>query len=158
VGIIEHEVWINARRETVFNVISTRQGLDSWWGPVVSASSEIGAVIEFDHGHGEPIQMRVVDFASGERFEWENVNTFTDPVNPASEWSGTSISFDLRDGHPTGFPSLDAHFTVDPFTILQFRHIGWPVDARWLAFCNYGWGVTLAGLAEHCEGSGPDGN
>jgi uncharacterized protein YndB with AHSA1/START domain len=102
VGIIEHEVWINARRETVFNVISTREGLDSWWGPVVSASSEIGAVIEFDHGHGEPIQMRVVDYASGERFEWENVNTFTDPVNPASEWSGTSISFDLRDGHPTG--------------------------------------------------------
>ena len=147
---IHHDVWIDADRSSVFDAVTTRAGLDSWWGPVVNWGDTVGSIIEFDHGHGEPIKMRVVDLVPGRRVEWENINTFTDPANPASEWGGTRLSFEVSDGRPTGFVTLDAHFTRDPFTILTFRQTGWAEGSRWLAFCNYAWGVTLLGLEQAC--------
>ena len=37
---ILHEVWINAERSTVFDAITTRNGLDAWWGKAVQAEPE----------------------------------------------------------------------------------------------------------------------
>jgi hypothetical protein len=147
---IHHEVWIGASREAVFDAIASRGGLDAWWGPVVNAEPKTGSVVEFDHGHGDLLRMKIIDLVPNERLEWECVSNFTYPGNPASEWTGTRLSFDLEDGDETGFEPLDAHFTGDKITILHFRHTGWADDSRWLAFCNYAWGVTLSGLEAQC--------
>jgi hypothetical protein len=150
VGTIYHEVWINASREAVYDAITSQDGLDGWWGKVVSAEPQVGSVVEFDHGHGDLLRMRITDLVPNERLGWKCVTDFSDPRNPASEWLGTRILFELEDGGPTGFGPLDAHFEDGPITILHFRHIGWPDDARWFAFCNYAWGVTLSGLEAQC--------
>jgi uncharacterized protein YndB with AHSA1/START domain len=147
---IHHEVWINASRETVFDAITCQEGLDAWWGPVVNAELTVGSVVEFDHGHGDLLRMKIVDLVPNERLEWECVSNFTYPGNPASEWTGTRLIFELTDGEKTGFDSLDAYFPDGTITVLTFRHTGWADDSRWLAFCSYAWGVTLSGLEAQC--------
>lgn len=147
---IYHEVWIDAPRETVFQAISTREGLDGWWGPVVSVGSEVDSVVTFDHGQGDLLRMRITDLVPDRRIAWKCVTDFTDPRNPASEWLGSRLSFDLEDGGRTGFGPIDSAFRNDRITILRFRHGGWPENSRWFGFCNYAWGVTLEALSSYC--------
>jgi uncharacterized protein YndB with AHSA1/START domain len=146
---IRHEVWINADRASVFDAITSKQGLDSWWGPVVNVEAELGFTVEFDHGLGDLMRMRITDLVPNERLEWTCVSEFTDPRNPGSEWRGSRISFELRDGKRTGFGPIDQSLTGEHVTILSFEHAGWPDGSRWLAFCNYAWGLTLQGMAKY---------
>ena len=151
-----HEVWINAERSTVFDAITTRDGLDAWWGKAVQAEPQPGSVVEFDHGFGAPLQMRITDLVAGERVAWRCESEFTDSRNPASEWFGHELTFDL--GTPEGDPALEwlgprlgySESGADA-TIVHFSHSGWRDDSRWYAFCNLGWGATLAGLEQYCE-------
>jgi uncharacterized protein YndB with AHSA1/START domain len=147
---IYHEVWINADRSTVFDAISTQKGLDSWWGKVSEFEPRVGEIIEFDHGLGAPLRMRITDFVPDKRFGWECVSKFANPANPGSEWLGTRFTFELRDGGKIGFDKIDASLG-DSVTIVEFRHSRWPETARWIGFCNYAWGVTLLSMAQRCE-------
>lgn len=148
---IHHEVWINADRASVFDALTDKQRLDTWWGPVINAEAEIGSVVEFDHGLGDLLRMRITDLVRDKRLEWTFVTDFKDPNNPGSEQLNTRISFELGDGGRTGFAPIDSALTGDSVTILDLKHTGWPQGARWMAFCNYAWGVTLEGLAKYCE-------
>ena len=153
---IHHEVWIDAPVATVFKAITTREGLDAWWGRAVAAAPELGSVVEFDHGFDVPLRMRVIALARDRRVEWRCLSEIREPRNAASEWLGHRLSFDLRSAARE--PALDwlaprLGWSGDPdaTTILDFRHDGWAPDSRWLAFCNLAWGATLAGLEQHCE-------
>jgi uncharacterized protein YndB with AHSA1/START domain len=153
---IHHEVWIDAPRPAVFRAITTREGLDAWWGKALTGGDKPGAVIEFDHGFGQPLRMRVTDLDEGARVAWRCVSDVDDERNAASEWLGHRLSFDLRtaEGDPAA-PWLAGRlgWSDDPtaITVLDFRHEGWLPGARWRAFCNLAWGATLAGLGQHCE-------
>jgi uncharacterized protein YndB with AHSA1/START domain len=152
---IHHEVWINAGRDAVFDALTARERLDAWWGKAISAEPRVGHVIEFDHGLGDLLRMRIVDLVPGERLVWKCVTDFLDPGNPASDWLGTRLTFDLRTVRGEDVGQLLAPLvTGEEMTVLDFRHSDWPSDARWSAFCNCAWGVTLeSGLKAHCEGT-----
>jgi len=151
VETIRHEVWINASRNTVFKAITSREGLDAWWGKVVNTDPQVGSMVEFDHGLGDLLRMRIIDLVPDDRLGSKCVSDFSEPSNPASEWLGTRLFFELADGERTGFEPIDSHITRDRLTILRFRHTGWPSESRWFGYCNYAWGVTLEGLANYCE-------
>lgn len=85
---ISHEVWINAARPTVFEAITSRAGLDAWWGIASSVEQGVGATIEFDHGLGSPLRMQITEFAPETRLVWECVSEFADAANPASDCAG----------------------------------------------------------------------
>jgi uncharacterized protein YndB with AHSA1/START domain len=156
-GTIHHETWIKASPAVVFDAITSRSGLDAWWGACLRADPEVGHVIEFDHGLGDPLRMRITEIVPNERVAWRCVSDFPQAVNPASEWLGTSLVFDLRPGEddaalewmaPRVGHDLDAGGDL---TILDFRHGGWRSPSRWYPFCNAGWGATFGVLARHCE-------
>lgn len=147
---IHHEVWISADQNTVFEAIATQKGLDAWWGKASDFEPRPGSVIEFDHGLGAPMRMRITDLVPDRRVAWECVSEFDNPANPGSDWLGTRLTFELRDGGPIGFDKIDATLG-DVVTIVDFRHSGWPTGARWFAFCNYAWGATLGSIARYCE-------
>jgi uncharacterized protein YndB with AHSA1/START domain len=155
--MIEHEVWINADRNTVFQAITTKEGLDAWWGTAVAAEPRVGAEIEFDHGEGADLRMRITELVADERVAWKCVSDFSDANNPASEWLGHHLIFELRSAasDPAFSGWLGQRLQVDPDrdgTIVRFQHNGWQRDARWTAFCNAGWGATLnGGLKDYCE-------
>ena len=56
---MEHEVWINADPAQVFEALTTRAGLDAWWGRALEAEPRLGSVVEFDHGLGDPMRMEI---------------------------------------------------------------------------------------------------
>ncbi len=145
---IRHEVWINADSQAVFEAISSREGLDSWWGKALSAEPGVGCVIEFDHGLGDPLRMRITDLDPGARLTWRCVSDFSDPGNPASEWLGHRLGFDLKSAaDDPALAWMGPRLGVDGGTILRFSHTGWTPESRWFAFSNTAWGVTLEGLA-----------
>jgi uncharacterized protein YndB with AHSA1/START domain len=150
---IHHEVWINADRSTVFDAITSKEGLDAWWGTVVNAEARPGFVVEFDHGLGDLLRMRITDLAPDERLVWECLSDFKGPNHPGSEWLGTTLSFELRDGGHIGFDKVDS-MMQEKFTILDFKHTGWPGGARWIGFCNNAWGQCFTGLTKYCEEQG----
>ncbi|MGD9991487.1 SRPBCC family protein [Pseudonocardia sp.] len=151
---MRHEIWIEAPRKDVYAALTTRDGLDAWWGRVVAAEPVVGAVVEFDHGFGVPLRMRIVDLVDGERVEWECLGGVDDPANPASDWGGTRLSFDLTTVARADLaPPLDAYVVADEFTVLRFAHAGWARDARWFAFCSTAWALTLeSGLKPQLQG------
>jgi uncharacterized protein YndB with AHSA1/START domain len=152
--LVQHEVWIDAERDVVFDALTTRPGLDGWWGKVVSVSSEVGSVVELDHGHGDHLRMRITDLVPGEAVEWECLTDFDDPRYPGSEWLGHRLRFELRTAEAaTEGPVVAQSMGIgSSFTILRFRQSGWEEGSRWRAFCNSAWGETLAvHLKGHCE-------
>lgn len=157
---IRHEIWIKAEAKPVFDAITTRAGLDGWWGKAVSAEPKVGHVIEFDHGHGAPIHMRITDLVPNERVAWKCVSDHPDPEYPGSDWLGTELSFTLSsaaDDPVSGWLASTLHPDASPsdFTVLRFEHSGWKRDARWFAFCNGAWGATLNdNLLNYCEKNG----
>jgi Activator of Hsp90 ATPase homolog 1-like protein len=150
---IHHEVWIDAERPVVFEAITTRAGLDAWWGKALVAEPEVGSVVEFDHGLGAPLRMGIADVAVPERLTWRCISEFGDAGMPGSEWLGHCLTFELAVGgeDPSAGWLRDRLGLCENFTILRFRHSGWEPDSRWRAFCNSAWGVTLDGLKRHCE-------
>jgi len=153
---IRHEIWIQADRPTVFDAVTTQQGLDAWWGKALNGAAQVGDVVEFDHGLGASLRMRVTDFVPNQRVEWECISDFSDPGSPASEWLGSRLRFTLEQApadaqHAWLRERLFAEHPEREITILRFQHAGWAADARWYGFCNTAWGVTLAGIQQHCE-------
>jgi uncharacterized protein YndB with AHSA1/START domain len=155
--VIHHEVWVNASPRVVFDALTTQAGLDAWWGTCLSAEPVVGHLVEFDHHLGAPLTMRITELVPVEHVAWRCTSEFTDSSNPASDWLGTSLVFDLRPADDD--PALDwmgARLGIDPgaigaSTILEFRHLDWPHGARWHAFCNSAWGGALGALAKSCE-------
>jgi uncharacterized protein YndB with AHSA1/START domain len=148
---IELETWIAADRDTVFDTLTTREGLNAWWGEALAAAP-LGEVVEFDHDLGDILRMRVTDLVPGERVGWRCITEFTDPGLPGTEWLGHRITFQLEPvGDGPEHAWMRERTGIGPNgTILRLRHEGWTDDARWFGFCANAWGVTLAGLAEAC--------
>ena len=152
---IHLESWIAAERETVFEAITTREGLDGWWGRALEAEARVGAVIVFDHELGDLLRMEVIDLEAPNRVAWRCLSDFSETSNPASEWLGTTISFEFRAGQEDPAAEwlgskigIDA--TADEFTIVDFHHGGWPAPSRWRPFCDWAWAGTLTELGHHC--------
>ncbi len=104
----------------------------------MNAEPRIGAVVEFDHGLGDPLRMEITDLVPNERLTWKCVSDFSDPSNPASEWRGQTFLFELpRRG------DVELLGTKQNVTVLRLRVTGWPPEARWYGFCNAAWGQTL---------------
>jgi uncharacterized protein YndB with AHSA1/START domain len=139
VETMEHEVWLNAEKEKVFEALTTKEGLDAWWGKVIDAEPRIGSVVEFDHGLGDPLRMEITELVPNERLTWKCISAFSDPSNPASEWTGQTFSFELS-------PRTDVELlgSKQNVTLLRLRVAGWPPEARWYGFCNTAWGQTLS--------------
>jgi uncharacterized protein YndB with AHSA1/START domain len=142
-----HEVWIDAPTEKVFEALTTKDGLDGWWGPVAGAEALVGSVVEFDHGLGAFLRMEIIDLIPNELLAWKCISEFDDPTNPASEWFGQTLRFELS-------PRSDVAILggTQRVTVVTFRNEGWPSDSRWCGFCNSAWGETLGvKLKSHCE-------
>jgi uncharacterized protein YndB with AHSA1/START domain len=128
---MEHEVWIEAATEHVFDALTTKQGLDRWWGPVITAEPRVGSVVEFDHGLGDPLRMEITDLVPNARVTWRCVSEFHDATNPASEWTGQTLQFDL-----TPRTEVELLGRKQRATIVRLRVTGWPRTHAGTAFAT----------------------
>ncbi|MFQ5526345.1 MAG: SRPBCC domain-containing protein [Thermoanaerobaculia bacterium] len=127
---IRHRFPILAPAASVFDGVSTPQGLDSWWSERSAGTAEPGAKFELWFGPGYDWRAVVSRCVSGREFELELTRADDD-------WVGSRVGFDLSE---TG-----------GVTQVEFAHRGWPSandHYRTSCFC---WAMYLRLLKRYVE-------
>ena len=127
---IRHMLLIDAPVERVYEAITERDGLASWWTSQVTAEPVAGSVAEFAFGDRYHTSMRVAGLDPHREVRWEC-------IAGDDEWVGTTISFRLE--------------KKGDQTLLRFVHAGWREAADFYASCNYSWGFYMRSLKVYCE-------
>ncbi|MDP9074047.1 MAG: SRPBCC domain-containing protein, partial [Actinomycetota bacterium] len=119
-----------AAPDPVFSALTDLDALTAWWTPA-GGSTEPGESLRFLMGDQEVV-MRVEDAARPSRVSWSVL-----VCEPAPDWVGTSIIFDL-----------------EPFgagTELRFHHHGLNPGLECFGTCQAGWTHFLASLVGYVE-------
>ena len=58
---IRHEVLIGASPETVFNSITSQEGLSAWWTPGAAVRAEVNAIARVPFGPDYFMEMKIVE-------------------------------------------------------------------------------------------------
>jgi uncharacterized protein YndB with AHSA1/START domain len=132
---IVHRVGIKSSLASVYQALSTVEGVASWWTDDVSGAARIGDTLTFNFRlpTGElkgSMVMAVRELQAPTRVVWECVD------GPA-EWIGTMISFDLVD--------------EDAQTTVKFAHRGWREEVDFTAHCSMKWAVFLLSLRDYVQ-------
>ena len=133
----QHDITIVAPPARVFELLTTQDGLRSWWTAASRAAPTVGHVnvFGFDGGKVE-FHFRVDEHVSPRHIAWTCVGA---PKVPA-EWVGTRIVADLE---PT-----------EGGTRLRFGHCGWASGGGAFTLCNTTWGHLMYLLRDAAEGRG----
>jgi uncharacterized protein YndB with AHSA1/START domain len=135
---IRHRVVISAPLADVYDAVATPEGISRWWTlDGVRGTSQVGERLEFFFGQPEPAAvMEVTRLAPDEhRVAWTCVGGATD-------WVGTSLSFDLT--------------ASGDDTAVLFAHADWREANEFMAHCSARWAyflLSLKGLLENGKGT-----
>jgi len=124
----------NIAPATVYDALTTTDGLAGWWTEDTTGDATVGGTIAFRFPPGG-FDMKVIETAPDERVTWEVTDG---PV----EWIGTTIEWRLR---------LDGDWTV-----LLFAHRGWAEPVEFMHHCSTKWAsylMSLKGLVETGSGA-----
>lgn len=122
--------------DTVYQAITTTEGLSNWWTTDTKGNGEVGGVLEFRFSAGG-FDMKVLELDPGKSVLWQVVD------GPA-EWIGTKVSWELKqDGE---------------YVIILFKHLDWREPVEFMYHCSTKWAIflmSLKALVETGKGS-PD--
>jgi len=116
--------------DSVFSALTDVNALTGWWTPAGGGASA-GETLRFLMGDQEVV-MRVDEAVRPSRVRWSVL-----VCEPASDWVGTSITFDLEQ--------------VGTSTELHFRHHGLNPDLDRFDQCRAGWTHYLSSLVDHVD-------
>jgi uncharacterized protein YndB with AHSA1/START domain len=118
---ILHRIGVAAPPQSVYDVLTTTDGVAGWWTDVAHGDAGGGGTIELRFGD-DALGVRVVELDPASRVVWEVTS------GPA-EWIGTLISWDLR-------------AAGDQTTIL-FAHRHWREPNEFMHHCSTKWATFL---------------
>ena len=127
---IKHKVGIKASEQTIYNALTTNEGLAAWWTNDVSGAGEVGSTIAFRFNGGGP-DFKVQSLTENRQVVWSHEESMPDA------WNGTEIVFDIE-------PSAEQCF-------VHFQHRNWKSDDGFFAHCNTKWAVFLLSLKDYLE-------
>lgn len=130
-----HAVDVDAEPAAVYEAITTREGLTSFWTPDVEAEQKVGSVARFGFETSPmDLRMRIDELEPGRSVVWTCVGDFP-------YWTDTRVEWRIG-------PSLEGAGTQ-----ITFGHTGWPDDhpENQYARVNYTWGQIVARLRDHVE-------
>jgi len=127
---IRHSVTINAPINSVYEAITSQEGLSKWWTNQTIAKAKIEFLNEFGFGPEYSKRMRVTELIPDELVKWHC-------EDGDKEWIGTNLSFNLS--------------LKDGKTILRFAHRDWTEATEYYENCNFHWGLFLQSLKMLCE-------
>lgn len=148
---IRHEVVVGASAQTVYDAITTQQGLAGWWTPDAVAQAQVDAVLRFPFGPHYFKAMQVTALEPAKRVAWRC-------THGAAEWIDTILMFELHSGgrqtllagHPEATGQLEQQ-DKDNAVLLVFRHDNWRDYTPMFAECSYTWALFLRSLKLYCE-------
>jgi uncharacterized protein YndB with AHSA1/START domain len=115
---------------TVFSALTDIDALTAWWTPA-GGGARVGETLRFLMGHQEVV-MRVEEADRPSRVRWLVL-----VCEPAPDWVGTSITFDLQ--------------PIGAGTELHFRHHGLNPHLECFGMCEAGWTRHLASLVDYVD-------
>lgn len=120
--------------ETVYEALTTPEGIAGWWTEATTGGGKEGEVLELRFPPVGGFDLEVVQARPAEQVVWRVAD------GPA-EWVGTHIRWDLRqDGG---------------WTIVTFAHEGWAEPVEFMHHCSTKWASFLLSLKSLVEtGSG----
>jgi len=127
---IEQINYIKAPVATVYNALTSEEGLGRVWTKKLKVKPEIGFINEFDFDEGYLTTMKVIELVMNRRILWECVNS-------DQEWVGTNIFFDLIE--------------KDNTTTVVLKHFNWRERTDFYRWCSYNWAMFLFSLKTYCE-------
>ena len=129
---IRHRVVGSAPLESVYEAVSTKEGLSEWWTREgVRGESSEGSRLQFFFGKPEPAAvMEVTRLSPAGCVKWNC-------VEGAYEWIGTNLAFDLSHQN-------DA-------TAVLFSHADWRSPSEFMAHCSARWAYFLLSLKSLLE-------
>jgi uncharacterized protein YndB with AHSA1/START domain len=130
---IFHFFEIRTPASTIYNAISTIEGLSGWWTKDTTGNPAVGGEIRFGFGEHCNI-MKVSELLENKFVKWEVL--FSD-FPSGKEWSGTIITFTLEENG-------------NGITEVKFEHSNWKEETDFLGICNFHWGVSLVSLKLLC--------
>lgn len=147
---IHHQIWIDAPASTVYRALADANGLGQWWAP--HQEHEVDGVRVLEHSPGPAhgmVRMKVIEAVPDHRIRWEIISNHP-PQSPASAWTGTHVRFEISRraslGHWRGMDKEG-----EPFTVVDFQHLGWSPDNEFLGWCSQAWAETLVMLRQWAE-------
>ena len=126
---ILHRVGVIASRDSVYQALTTAEGLAAWWTNDTRGDGAAGGELEFRFAPGG-FDMSVLEASPNDRVLWE-------VVDGPKEWIGTRISWELR--------------TEGDFTIILFAHQGWREPVEFMYHCSTKWATFLMSLKKLLE-------
>ncbi len=128
--VIKHLFHINASKETVFEALTTIDGLSNWWTNKVGGDTAVGGIIEFRFGDFGGPDMKVKEIKPNESVTWEC-------AGGPEDWLGHIFSF-----------YLDSN---ENKTRVRFKQSGWKETGDFYASCNFSWGRYMESLRQFCQ-------
>ena len=125
---ILHRVGTTAARDTVYQALTTVDGLAAWWTTDTEGSGE--DLLRFRFGDVGGFDMKVLELQPGTRVRWE-------VVDGPEEWIGTTVTFDLKQ--------------EGEWTVVLFAHEGWREQVEFMNHCTTKWGLFLMSLKSLVE-------
>lgn len=127
---IHHRIGIKASPESIYQTLTTNEGLARWWTNDVSGAGDVGSIIQFRFNGGGP-DFEVTELVENKTVHWQHSGNVPEP------WMGTEITFHLQ--------------KEDDQTYVQFSHFNWHETSDFMAHCSTKWAVFLLSLKEALE-------
>lgn len=148
---IKHTLVIETNPHSIYNALTTEDGLSSWWTPNTQANAEIGSIAKFPFEGDYVKHMEIVDLISDKFVRWRC-------LEGDKEWINTEITFklvqkdlpSLQLKHPEVKGQLEQSKNGIK-TVVLFEHRNWKAYSPSFAECSYTWAIFLRSLKLYCE-------
>ncbi len=132
---ILHRIGIKSSLNAVYRVLTTRDGLAGWWTrDTQGEGAVIGGQLRFAFSAGGveigAFEMKVLALEPDAQVLWQ-------VVDGPEEWIGTQISWGLKQ--------------EGDYSIVLFKHLGWPEPVEFMHHCSTKWAIFLMSLKSLLE-------
>ncbi len=129
---IELVNYIKAPISTVYQTLTTGEGLAQIWTKKLNVKPQVGFINEFDFNEPELTKMKVLELEENKKIVWECIES-------DKEWVGTTIYFELSERNNK--------------VAVLLTHADWRAITEYYKWCNYNWAMFLQRLGNYCEHS-----
>lgn len=129
---IKHRVHFMSSPDKVFQAITTKAGLESWWTSDVEITEDGKGYTFGFNNHSVLIKMRLDQKVNDQFIEWKC-------QGEPEEWIDTRVRFEISE--------LD-----NGRVQLDFTHSNWQSDKKDFPKCNTDWGHLMYYLKDYVEG------
>ena len=125
---IYHQVGVNVDIASVYQAITSLDGLSNWWTRTTGETNPGGKL--YFHFNEHTIEMTILELVTDKKVVWQC-------TEKAGEWKDTIITFELT--------------ATDDQIFINFSHKNWAEQSDLCSHCSTKWAVFILSLKAYLE-------